>query len=278
MRPTFEIRRASVVLIAALAWALFITGCASSGGLSPAGAAPVAPPDTAGYLSPGALPNSLEVLPPPPEQGSAAQAFDEELSREALAQRNTPRWMLAIEDAELTFPKAADTFSCAMDAPVTEEDVPHLYRLMLRASSDARRSTHAAKSHYQRIRPFAAHKEPMCTPEAEESLIRSGSYPSGHAAIGWTWALILAEIAPERVNAILSRGLAFGESRVVCNVHWESDVIGGRILGAGVVARLHADTVFRQDLEAAKAEFAAARAKGLKPRRDCAAEAAALGK
>jgi acid phosphatase (class A) len=47
------------------------------------------------------------VLPPPPEPGSAAQANDEEMSRSALAQRNTPRWMLAIEDADLTFPKAA---------------------------------------------------------------------------------------------------------------------------------------------------------------------------
>ena len=118
----------------------------------------------------------------------------------------------------------------------------------------------------------------MCTPEERKSLLESGSYPSGHAAAGWAWALILAEIAPERLDAILARGLAFGESRVVCNVHWESDVAAGRILGAGVVARLHADAGFRQDLEAAREEVAAARAKGLKPRRDCADEAAALGR
>ncbi len=278
MRPMNEIRRASLVLAAALASALFITGCASSGRPSLAGAAPVARPHTAGYLSPEALPNGLEVLPPPPEPGSAAQAFDEELSRKALARRDTARWMLAIEDADLTFPNAADTFSCAMDAPVTGEDAPHLYLLMRRTSYDASLSTRAAKSHYHRIRPFVENKEPSCTPDAEESLMGNGSYPSGHATLGWMWALILAEIAPERVNAILSRGLAFGESRVVCNVHWESDVIAGRTLGAGVVARLHADAEFRQDLEAAKAEFAATRAKGLKPRRDCAAEAAAMGK
>jgi acid phosphatase (class A) len=39
---------------------------------------------------------------------------------------------------------------------------------------------------------------------------------------------------------------------------------------------LHADPAFRADLEAAKAEVAAIRAKGLKPTRDCTAEAAAL--
>jgi acid phosphatase (class A) len=42
------------------------------------------------------------------------------------------------------------------------------------------------------------------------------------------------------------------------------------------VARLHSDPKFRADLEAAKAELAAVRSKGLKPTRDCQAEAAAM--
>ena len=46
-----------------------------------------------------------------------------------------------------------------------------------------------------------------------------GSCPSGHTDIGWGWALILSEIAPDRTDAILERDRAFGESRVVCNVH-----------------------------------------------------------
>ncbi len=40
--------------------------------------------------------------------------------------------------------------------------------------------------------------------------------------------------------------------------------------------KLQSDPDFRADVEAAKAEVAAARAKGLKPDRDCAAEAAQL--
>jgi hypothetical protein len=47
-------------------------------------------------------------------------------------------------------------------------------------------------------------------------------------------------------------------------------------MGAAVVARLHADPTFLADLEAAKAEFAALRAKGVPPTGDCQAEAAAL--
>ena len=55
----------------------------------------------------------------------------------------------------------------------------------------------------------------MCTPEIEAGLRNDGSYPSGHTSVGWAWALILSEIAPERQNQILSHGLAYGQSRSV---------------------------------------------------------------
>jgi acid phosphatase (class A) len=47
-------------------------------------------------------------------------------------------------------------------------------------------------------------------------------------------------------------------------------------MGAGTVARLHADAAFRADMDAAKIEYAVAIAKGWKPTRNCAAEKAAL--
>ena len=89
--------------------------------------------------------------------------------------------------------------------------------------------------------------QPTCTPQEEAKLVKDGSYPSGHNAVGWAWALVLAEVAPERATAILARGRAFGDSRPVCNVHWQSDANAGRVMGAAAVARLHADPVFRAD-------------------------------
>jgi acid phosphatase (class A) len=230
----------------------------------------------AGYLKPEALPNSLALLPPPPAEGSAAQALDDEISEKSMALRDTPRWIVAIQDAELEFPEAADTFSCAMDIPITESDTPYLYRVLRRTLADAGLSTYTAKKKYQRKRAFMVNDQPICTPEDEEKLRKDGSYPSGHTAVGWAWALILAEIAPDRADAILARGRAFGESRIVCNVHWHSDVVEGRFMGAATVARLHADPQFCADLKAAKAEYAKVRAKGLQSSRDCQAEANAL--
>ncbi len=44
---------------------------------------------------------------------------------------------------------------------------------------------------------------PTAFPEDEEDLRNDGSYPSGHTAVGWTWALILAELVPDKTDAIV---------------------------------------------------------------------------
>lgn len=257
---------------------LIIAGCADLETQSKLADVPeIHPGILAGYLQPEESPNSLALIPPPPAEGSAALALDKEVSRKSIALRGTPRWDLAARDAELMFPEAADTFSCVLGIPITEKDTPHLYMLLRRTLADAGLSTYTAKNKYARKRPFMKNNEPICTPDEEAALRKDGSYPSGHTAIGWAWALILAEIAPERADTIIARGRAFGESRNICNVHWHSDVVEGRFMGAAAVARLHANSAFLAEIEAAKAEFTTVRTKGLKPTRDCQAETDALG-
>lgn len=226
-----------------------------------------------GYLSMESLPNGLAILLPSPVKDSAAFAFDEEVSRNSLTLRGTPRWELAREDSNFSFTKPASAFTCALNVQISQQDTPHIYTLLRRTFDDARFSYSPAKIHYQRPRPFVLNNEPICLDKAPS---KYRSYPSGHATIGWTWALILSEIAPEQSDAILARARAFGQSRVICNVHWQSDVNAGLLLGTAVVARLHAEPEFMATIEAAKAEFEVARSKGLSPERDCEAEAAAL--
>ena len=245
-------------------------GCANTIKSSPV------PDRLSGYLTADTAPNSEILLPPPPAADTTALVLDQDISRNSLALRNSPRWALAAEDANLNFPAAAGVFACALDAPISEQETPHLYLLLRRVLTDTSLATSSAKNKYKRTRPFVVNREPTCSPNDEPFLKKNGSYPSGHSTVGWAWALILSEISPERVNEILARGGAFGQNRVICNVHWQSDVIEGRIMGAATVARLHADPVFRDDLEHAKAEIVAVRTRGLKPARDCKAEAAAL--
>lgn len=240
---------------------------------SPEALPQVRPDYVIGYLETAELPDSQALLPSPPAAGSSAFAADEDLYRTTRKLRDTPRWAQATQDAELNFPRAADTFSCALDMPISAEVTPHLNMLLRRVRADASRATDKAKEHYKRRRPFAQLGDTNCTPKEK---FRDDSYPSGHASIGWAWALVLAEIAPDRMNAILQRGFTYGQSRLVCGVHWKSDVEAGRLVGASTVSRLHANPVFAAQLAGARKEIAAARAAGAKSSLNCAAEAQAL--
>jgi acid phosphatase (class A) len=243
-------------------------------------------PESVGEIAPGMLEGYLPieeqldsksfVLPSPPED-SALQAMDTAWADNMQNLRGTSRWDLATRDADLHFPVPAGVFSCALGIEVSEERTPSLYMLLWRTMTDIGLSPYSAKNAYQRERPFMVRGEAVCTPEDEEALRKDGSYPSGHTAIGWGWALILTELAPERAEALLARGRAFGESRNVCNAHWYSDVVAGRMTGAAAVARLHSKDGFLAAMQAAKGDIARAREAGHEPTVDCDAEAAALG-
>ena len=139
--------------------------------------------------------------------------------------------------------------------------MPTLTLLLGKMLGDLETIQTPAKQGYFRPRPFVAEPAATCFPP-EPWLGRSGSYPSGHAAMGWAWALILSELAPDRADAILARGLAYGESRVICGVHYASDVEAGRLVGAAMVARLKADPTFQRDFLEARKELASVRAGG----------------
>lgn len=102
-----------------------------------------------------------------------------------------------------------------------------------------------------------------CNPEQQEELSTNGSYPSGHTAIGWATALVLAEINPDRQNEILKRGFEMGQSRVICGYHFQSDVDAARIVASAVVACLHANDAFVKQLNKAKDEFSKLQKAGL---------------
>ena len=282
MIPTFPHCFNAPSRAAILACALLGTACTSLSQRTP----PTSPKEVGelregsgylkGYLASAELPDSLALLPPPPEANSAALEDDKEAFRRLATLRATPRGALAVQDANLRFPAAAGTFSCALGVRISEQDTPHLNMLLRRTLADAGVATYRAKDHYQRTRPFVVMSSTSCTPKDEAVLAKDGSYPSGHSALGWAWALVLTEVAPERTDALLQRGRAFGQSRAICGVHWASDVEAGRLMGAAAVARLHTNPVFTAQLDLAREEVGRARRNGLAPAGDCAAEAQAL--
>ncbi|MGL6223297.1 MAG: acid phosphatase [Steroidobacteraceae bacterium] len=267
-------RRDSIGLLALL---MLLSGCgetwAQSERVATSAAAAVKAP---GYLEPAERPDSVALLPPPPARGSAESRSDEDIYRRLSALAGTARWQLATADADLKFPHAANVFACALGFNVDPTRTPHLYTLLQRTIIDAGQSTYPAKLKYGTNRPFEDTGQPTCVRADESGLRDNPSYPSGHASLGYVWGEVLAQVVPDRAAALRARGYEFGQSRVVCRVHWQSDVDAGRVVGQAVMPRLQQDSEFQADLAAARIEAQQARKHPVAPVRDCDTEAAAL--
>src|SRR4051812_38123388 len=151
-----------------------------------------------GYLSQRTMPNSLAVIPPPPAAGSAAMARDEELRQAALKLHGTSRYALAVTDADRSQEGTLNAFQCAFGTAITNTDTPTLQRLLAQVRVDVRASSYLAKTHYKRPRPYVVHGTKACAPGGEGLVQDDGSYPSARGAVGWAYALVLAEINPAR--------------------------------------------------------------------------------
>ena len=219
----------------------------------PSMAAPV-PTKLKGYLRDGAL-DGVAILGPPPAPDSPRGKADRMVYLETRALAGSARWTQATKDNDLWTGGALERFACVIGRPVDGHSLPRTYRLLQRIEIDSRETGLAPKDHYRRVRPLIGDDQPVCI-KREDWMATNGSYPSGHAMTGWAWGLILAELLPRRASDAVEAGRQIGESRVICGVHYPSDVEAGRMLGAAVVAEEHANPAFRADLAAAKAELA----------------------
>lgn len=216
-----------------------------------------------GYLSPADYPDGAQILPPPPAESSAAWLSDVATFHELKKHRETPRGAQAFEDARLSFNAIGRAFSAPLGITISRQTTPHLHLLLNRLLTDAGYASNGAKKAFERIRPYAALKIESCTPAEHSALSNDGgSYPSGHAVTGFLWAMTLTAMIPEKATALMQRGYEFGRSRLICGVHWASDVEAGRILAAGAFARLQASAEYQQQFSAARQEVRKALEKG----------------
>jgi acid phosphatase (class A) len=131
-------------------------------------------------------------------------------------------------------------------------DLPRVELLVGRAEDDVRLYIRAAKEKFRRLRPGAI--EPRISPcidRVREDL----SYPSGHAAYGYATAHLLIVLVPERRDALLARADTFARQRMVCGVHFRSDIDAGRRGAEWLVARMPASRRHADDVAAAEMEL-----------------------
>lgn len=214
-----------------------------------------------GYLDRADYPDGISILGPPPAPDSPQGHADRAIYEETREQAGSARWKQAVRDDTYDGPNAYKSLACAAGLTITPAAMPRTSLMMDRLGADASAVASVPKKHYQRPRPLIGNDKTICIAR-EEWLLGNGSYPSGHSMIGWTWALVLGELVPDKASAVLTRGREFGDSRIICGVHFQSDVVAGRTLAAAMISRLHADKAFQADLAAAKREIEAFRASG----------------
>jgi acid phosphatase (class A) len=151
-------------------------------------------------------------------------------------------------------------FAQAFGRPIDPKSSPTVLTMLDRALLDVDFTASRAKDHFSRPRPFQRmHLRRVCdandAPEPEEHPMHGASYPSGHSTHGWAVAEILARVAPDRAEALMKRAQEYEESRLVCGMHFPTDVEAGHLVATAVVAHLDASREFQADLTRARREY-----------------------
>jgi len=134
-------------------------------------------------------------------------------------------------------------------------DLPRLQRLAERVEDDVRLYVRAAKDRFRRLRPYEI--EPRLEPCIDD--VRGDlSYPSGHAAFGYSMAYLLSMLVPERAPALEARADEFARQRMICGVHFRSDLEAGRRAARMLFETMSRSPRFREESAAAGAELRAA--------------------
>ena len=236
-----------------------LAACVLLGACATRGPAPVEA--LQGYLDEAAI-RSLADAAPSPSPWAASDLLPVE--------PGTDRWWMATAHAQLAAPDGAQHFDCVLGARLAQKPRPALTRLMNGLLIDADRLTRLLAERENRPRPIRAIQGLQPCQRVNDAMRDGASWPAGGAVAGAAYGEMFAALAPDRASEARRIGGEIGLSRAVCRMNWTADVADGAALGQRLFAA-ETSPAFAADLEAARAEVAAARAEGL-TNPGCAAE------
>jgi acid phosphatase (class A) len=200
------------------------------------------------YLPPG-QPDAVVLLAPPPLPGSAEQ--DADMAEVVAVQRACTTNEAAIAFSEKKF--SIFTFTPAIGSFFQPGHFPKTEAFFQRVQAEASATTDVAKNHWKRPRPYTL--DPSL---ASGKLEKSFSYPSGHSTEGMVLALLLADLFPDKQDAILEIGRNIGWHRVEIARHYPTDIYAGRTFARAIVREFKTSPTFQDDFAQVKAELAQA--------------------
>ena len=184
------------------------------------------------------------ILPSPPAQDATTRAA------ELMA-------LHRIEAAQVTQAKADDqeedifVFGSVLGPGFTAEALPITASLSAHVRKDESAASSPLKNIYRRPRPYQVDStlRPVCALNPEPT-----SYPSGHSLSGYLLAFTLVQLVPEKRRQILDRADEYVHNRLICGVHYASDIEASRRVAYAIFGSLVASPNFQRDLAAAREE------------------------
>jgi acid phosphatase (class A) len=200
------------------------------------------------YLT-GKKPDAIALLAPPPLPDSPEQAAD--MAEVQAVYHAAPSNDMVIAYSQKKF--TIFNFTPAIGAFFVPGKLPKTEAFFNRVQTDAETITDNAKDFYKRPRPYVT--DPSL---ANGKLEKSFSYPSGHSTESMVLALVLADLFPDKHDAIIAEARSIGWHRVEIARHYPTDIYAGRVLAQAIVKQMVKSEAFQKDFAEAKAEIATA--------------------
>jgi acid phosphatase (class A) len=208
------------------------------------------------YFTSKEMPDMMKFMPGPPD--STSVAFANDVARYFWGKemrKDSVRADQARRDAVYGLNTILEEYEEAFGMKISKDGTPEIYKVLLEGTATCDSICRLPKTLYGRTRPFVRFHEHTLAPEHEKDLNPHKSFPSGHTLLGWSSALLMVEINPDRANDILARGYRYGENRVVVGAHWQSDTDAARLAASAAYARLHTSDRFLEQMRKAREEF-----------------------
>jgi acid phosphatase (class A) len=208
----------------------------------------------AGLLDPAQFDPS-RFLPPAPAQDWAMIKRELAELRAIAASSSAKDMDAAAKDAKDETP---DIFNGVIGFDIAT--MPETSKLLTMVAEEEDTDSKVAKAYFHRLRPYGADPSlKTCEPVKPGKAAKLNSYPSGHSTLAFSLGVVLADLMPGKSQAILARSTQYAERRLVCGVHYRSDIVAGQQFGTILAMRLMENPAFRAQMEKARAELRAAR-------------------
>src|SRR5882757_1275323 len=195
------------------------------------------------FLKPG-QPDASIILAPPPLLDSPEQAAEMEEVHSVYHAAGEVDKQTAYGEKKFS----VYNFTAAVGPYFVATNLSKTTAFFEKVQLDAEIVTDLGKDYFKRPRPYTTD-----TNLANGKLEKSFSYPSGHSTESMVLALVLADLLPEKHDAILAHARQMGWHRVQIARHYPTDIYAGRVLAQAIVKQLKKSDEFKSDFATAKA-------------------------